>query len=38
MIPSLDHSGFISAMRKMLGGVENSSRVTVAETMKNKLE
>lgn len=38
MLPSLDHSGFLSIMRKMLDALENSSRDAVPEKMKNKLE
>lgn len=38
MLPSLDHSWFLNAMRKMLDALENSSRDTVPENMKSKLE
>lgn len=37
-LPSLDHSGFLCAMKMMLDALENSSRVSVSEKMKNKLE
>lgn len=38
MLPSLDNSAFLSAMGKMLDALENSSRVTVPEKIKNNLE